>query len=475
MARVLRLPELAESVVEGEIVRWLVAEGEHVSLDQPVVEVMTDKVTVELPSPFEGVLVEQLVAEGDVVAVNAPIANFEPEAGSAAATPAAGEAGAADGAPNLQAAEERSIVETGHAPAEDDGDKLSLFTPSAGGDAPPFQVSRPATAAATTTSPLAAAQAVSTTRSAPASPAAGVVAPDGARGPYGRVLAVPAARKLARELAVDIEAVSGSGPNGRVRVDDVRAHHEAKSTDPAPYRPGPRPELEERIPVRGLRRVIAKQMMTSHLSTVRTLHVDEADVSTLVALREKLKPRAEARGVRLSYLPFIMKALVAALQAYPMLNASLDEEQNEIVRKHYYNIGMAVATDAGLLVPVVKAVDQRSILDIAADIQRLAELARDGKLAADDMQGGTFSVTNIGSLGGLFSFPIINIPEAAILGVHSIKKRPVVLPDDSIVARWMIYLSLSFDHRLVDGAEGASFTSHLIDLLENPEALLLDL
>lgn len=470
MARVLRLPELAESVVEGEIVRWLVAEGEHVSLDQPVVEVMTDKVTVELPSPFEGVLLKQLVAEGEVVAVNAPIANFEPDPADAAAAPSAA------GAPNLQAAEERSIVEAGPSPVDDDGDKLSLFTPSAARDAPPLQVSRPATATPAASRP-APAQADSTARSAASSGAVslGTTAAEGARGPYGRVLAVPAARKLARELAVDIEAVRGSGPNGRIRVEDVRAHHDAQAAAVAPYRPGPRPELEERIPVRGLRRVIAKQMMTSHLSTVRTLHVDEADVSTLVALREKLKPRAEARGVRLSYLPFILKALVAALQAYPMLNASLDEENNEIVRKHYYNIGMAVATDAGLLVPVVKGVDHRSILDIAADIQHLAGLARDGKLAADDMQGGTFSVTNIGSLGGLFSFPIINVPEAAILGVHSIKKRPVVLEDDSIVARWMIYLSLSFDHRLVDGAEGASFTSHLIDLLENPEALLLDL
>jgi pyruvate dehydrogenase E2 component (dihydrolipoamide acetyltransferase) len=145
------------------------------------------------------------------------------------------------------------------------------------------------------------------------------------------------------------------------------------------------------------------------------------------------------------------------------------------VLKHYYNIGMAVATDAGLVVPVIKDVDKRTILDIAADVQRLAELARTGKLAPDDVRGGTFSITNIGTLGGLFSFPIINVPEAAILGVHSIKKRPVVLPDDSIVARQMLYLSLSFDHRLIDGAEGAMFTGHVIDLLQNPEAMMLDL
>ena len=179
--------------------------------------------------------------------------------------------------------------------------------------------------------------------------------------------------------------------------------------------------------------------------------------------------------MRLSYLPLIMKAVVAGLQRFPMINSSLDTAANEIVTKHYYNLGLAVATDNGLVVPVVKGVDQRPILEIAADVQRLVELARTGKLAQDDIRGGTFSITNIGSLGGLFSFPIINLPEAAILGVHSIKKRPVVLEDDSIVARQMLYLSLSFDHRLIDGAEGAMFTSFVIDLLENPEALMLEL
>ena len=179
--------------------------------------------------------------------------------------------------------------------------------------------------------------------------------------------------------------------------------------------------------------------------------------------------------MKLSYLPFIMKAVVAALQEFPQLNASLDEENGEIVRKHYYNLGMAVATEAGLTVPVVKDVDRRTVMEVAAEVNRLAAAARDGKLTTDDVRGGTFSITNIGSLGGLFSFPIINIPEAAILGVHSIKRRPVVLADDSIAARDMLYLSLSFDHRVVDGAEGALFTGRVIELLQTPEAMMLDL
>jgi len=295
------------------------------------------------------------------------------------------------------------------------------------------------------------------------------------KGPYGRVLAVPAARKLARELGIDIESVAGSGPHGRVRVEDVRAHAAAAAVPGARVAPVDHAAREERVPVRGLRRVIAQQMTASHLQTVRTLHVDEADVSGLVALRERLKPAAERRGVRLSYLPFVMKAVVAALKEYPALNSSLDEEKGEIVVKRYYNLGMAVAVDDGLVVPVVKDVDRLSIVEVAAEVQRLAEAARAGKLAPDDVRGGTFSITNIGSLGGLFSFPIINVPEAAILGLHSIKKRPVVLPDDTIAARWMVYLSLSFDHRVLDGAVAASFTSRLIQLLETPEELMLDL
>ncbi len=467
MPREFRLPELAESVVEGEIVRWLVAEGEEVQQDQPVVEVMTDKVTVELPSPYAGVLEKQLVAEGDVVPVHEPIALFA-DGGAPVAGPAV--------APSVQAREERSIVEPGGVAEEDDGASLSLFRPGPEEDAgPTFQVRRGGAARDGTAGPSATGAGATV---APVPPKTSLAA----RGPYGRVLAVPAARKLARELDIDIEQVEGSGPNGRIRVDDVRAHAERGAGAVAPARQPSRyvsPEgygdLEERIPLRGLRRIISNQMLASHLRTVRTLHVDEADVSALVALRRRLKPIAEARGVKLSYLPFIMKAVVAALQEFPQLNASLDEEKGEIVRKHYYNLGMAVATEAGLTVPVVKEVDGRTLLEVAAEVQRLAVAAREGKLTQDDVRGGTFSITNIGSLGGLFSFPIINIPEAAILGVHSIKRRPVVLEDDSIVPRDMLYLSLSFDHRLVDGAEGATFTSRIIELLETPEAMMLDL
>ena len=475
MSKEFLLPELAESVVEGEIVKWLVGEGERVEEDQPVVEVMTDKVTVELPSPFAGVLEKQLVKEGDVVPVNEPIALFGDGSSQGADTPAEAESSETDAeaesAPSLQAEEERSIVEPGGPAEEDDGDSLSLFKASKDVDeGPTFQVRR-------------------------AEQETGERAGARATGPYGRPLAVPAARKLAREEGVDIAEVRGSGPNGRIRVEDVRKHAELVKTGGAKAAPAPTQpaqpaqpavgrtvyktpqgyaELEERLPVRGLRRAISNQMVASHLQSVRTLHVDEADVGELVAMRERLKPLAEKRGVKLSYLPFILKAVVAALKAFPMINASLDEDAGEIVRKHYYNLGVAVATDNGLVVPVVRDADRKSVLELATEVSDLAERARSGKLAPENVKGGTFSVTNIGSLGGLFSFPIINVPEAAILGVHSIKKRPVVLEDDTIVARPMLYLSLSFDHRVVDGAEAAMFTGYVIELLETPESLMLE-
>ena len=483
MPRELLLPELAESVVEGEIIKWLVAEGEHVAEDQPVVEVMTDKVTVELPSPYAGVLRKHLAAEGAVVKVHEAIALFDDAGADTGAAGQGVEVGAARAAAatSVQADEERSIVE-GDAGVEDDGEGLSLFKPGdRGPDDGLITVRRPpARAAGSGATSVATQQRASAATAAPAT----ATREPAARGAYGRVLAVPAARRLARELDVDIEQVTGSGPNGRIRVDDVRQHAEqaasggVSSPARAPQRytsPAAYADLEERVPVRGLRRVIAGQMVASHLQTVRTLHVDEADVTRLVELRERLKPFAARRGVKLSYLPFVLKAVAAALAEYPELNSSLDEATNEIVLKRYYNIGMAVATDAGLIVPVIKDVDQLTIYELAGEVQRLAEAARTGKLAPDEVKGGTFSITNIGSLGGLFSFPIINVPEAAILGVHSIKKRPVVLEDDSIVARSMIYLSLSFDHRLVDGAQGANFTGRVIELLETPEALFIDL
>lgn len=460
MPKEILMPELAESVVEGEILKWLVEEGDYLKKDQPFVEVMTDKVTVELPSPYEGVLLKKLAKEGEVVKVHAPIALL--------AEPGEAVAGVKE-APPVQAQEERSIVEPG-LPEKEEKEDLSLFKPD------PTQVA--------VKNPF----------------LSGEKPKEGAR-PQGRVLAVPAARRLARELGIPLEEVPGSGPLGRVRVEDVRAYAEKRTAQPAPT-PTPTPEapreappapapgfppppkyappkgyehLEERVPLRGIRRTIAQGLWQSHLYTVRTLNVDEADLTELVALRERLKLEAERQGVKLTYLPFIFKAVARALKKYPMLNTSLDEERQEIVYKRYYHLGLAVATERGLVVPVVRDVDRKSVLELAQEIAELSAKAREGRLAPEEVTGSTFTVTNIGSVGALMSFPIIHTPDAAILGVHSIRKRPWVMPDGSIQARDIMLLSLSFDHRLVDGAEAAMFTREVIRLLENPERLLLEM
>ncbi|APD09088.1 MULTISPECIES: dihydrolipoamide acetyltransferase family protein [Thermus] len=454
MPKEILMPELAESVVEGEILKWLVEEGDYLKKDQPFVEVMTDKVTVELPSPYEGVLLKKLAKEGEVVKVHAPIALIAEPGERTAKEP-----------PPVQAAEERSIVEPGLPPKEEKED-LSLFKP----DTTQVAVKNPFLESQREEAPT--------------------------PGPRGRVLAVPAARKLARELGIPIEEVPGSGPLGRVRVEDVRAYAERRKVpapapqeaapgeapSPTPFPPPPRytppkgyEHLEERVPLRGVRRAIAQGLWQSHLYTVRTLNVDEADLTELVALRERLKPEAEAQGVKLTYLPFIVKAVVRALKKYPMLNASLDEERQEIVYKRYYHIGLAVATERGLIVPVVRDADRKSVLELAQEIAELSDKAREGRLSPEEVTGSCFTITNIGSVGATLSFPIIHLPDAAILGVHSIRKRPWVMPDGSIQARDIMFLSLSFDHRLVDGAEAALFTREVIRLLENPDLLLLEM
>ncbi|MFT2721158.1 dihydrolipoamide acetyltransferase family protein [Deinococcus sp. A31D244] len=505
------LPELAESVVEGEILKWLVSEGDTIVLEQPLCEVMTDKVTVELPSPVAGVLHRRLAGEGDVVAVHAAIALIDETGGAApeASAPAPAPQATATQAPSIQAQEEReqiagaqedrggSIVEAGHLTGKADDDASSLFKAFASDEQVQVQglgtrgASAPQTAAQTVTQPARA---------------------------DGRVLAVPAARQLARELNVPLNDVRGSGPNGRIRVGDVLAHHQGSSTAPvaaastgtaapvaaatpaaqpappaAPAAPkgtagaGGMPvapvqyrtpkgyeHLEDRVPLRGMRRAISNQMQASHLYTVRTLTVDEVNLSKLVEFRARVKDDAAAAGVKLSYLPFIFRAVAAALRKYPSLNTSFDEATQEIVQKRYYNIGMAVATDTGLTVPVIRDVNHKSVFELAREVTDIAGRAQAGKLQADELAGSTFSVTNIGSIGALFSFPIINVPDAAILGVHSIVKRPIVDEYDNIVVAHMMYLSLSFDHRLVDGAEAARFCREVIRLLENPDRLLLE-
>lgn len=458
MAVELEMPELAESVIEGEIVKWLVKEGERVELDQPLVEVMTDKVTVEVPSPYEGILLKQVAPEGAVVPIGKPIAIFGKEGetleGHAAVTDTAAATPAAPSAAAKAPAKESS----GNGHAADKADTAST----------------PASTAAASDAPKA-----GSTGRGNGQPRGAVSEGEKATlSRFGRPLAAPAIRKLAREMGVDLFAIRGSGEGGRIRRDDVE--RVARSGKAPLQRPGARPggadqpaQETERIPLRGLRRVIADHMVHSKQTAAHTLHVDEADLTELVAMRERAKDKAAARGLKLTYLPFFVKAVCAGLKKYPYMNASLDDASHEIVLKHFYNIGIAANTDEGLVVPVIHAADRKTIFELAAEITALADRARQGKLGHDDITGGTFTITNVGSVGGLFTFPVINHPEVGILGTHSIQERPVVR-DGQIVIRRMMYLSISFDHRVVDGALAAMFVKDVAESLAHPDMLLME-
>ncbi len=296
----------------------------------------------------------------------------------------------------------------------------------------------------------------------------------------GKKLAAPATRRLARELGVDLTQVHGTGEGGRVTSEDVKNFKEKKvlSQESAQisgvnaFAVNVSEGKEERVPLRGLRKKIAEKMSLSKSKIPHFTYVEELDASELVKLRNQNDEKAQSAGVRLTYLPFIIKAVVLALKAFPFVNSQLDEEKQEVVLKKEYNIGIAAAAPDGLTVPVLKHADQKSLLQIGKEINELGDKARSGKLTLDELHGSTFTITSLGPLGGIFATPIINYPEAAILGVHKIHKRPVV-KEDQIVIREMMYVSLSFDHRIIDGEVGARFTQQIIDYLQSPSWLLM--
>ncbi len=434
-----RLPDIGEGITEGEIVSWLVKPGDLVRDDHPVVEMMTDKATVTITAPKAGTVVETRGKVGDIVLVHSVLVVFEVE-----------------GAEVLPAAFS--------APSEANGKSNDSPAAMAVGD---LKEALPGLGA--------------TSRAAAA--AAGYF--------NEKPLATPATRKLARDANIDLRHVPPTGPQGRVTKVDVESFVRsppAPDTKVPPVRPGggsrlgeersavrvPSGPLQERIPFTGLRRKIAQKMAVSKQTAAHFTFVEECDVTELKAMRGRLMSFAEGQGVRLSFLPFIVKATVAALKRHPMLNSVLDESTNELVLRKYFHIGIATATDAGLVVPVVKDADRKSILEIAREIERLAALARTGQAKLDDLQGSTFTITSPGVQGGLFATPIINFPEVAILGVHRMKRKAIVKNEQIVIGDVML-LSLSFDHRIVDGLVGAAFAYEVIGYLEQPDRLMLEM
>lgn len=439
-----KLPDIGEGIHEGEIVKWFVKPGDKVEEDDVLCEVQNDKAVVEIPSPVAGTVEELLVDEGTVAVVGDTLIKFD-----------------APGYEDLQfkGGEEEKKEEK----AEEKTEGQVQATAEQGQDV-----------------------------KKEASPEAAEEKSDAEVNPNKRVIAMPSVRKYARENGVEIRQVSGSGKNGRVVKEDIDAflsgdskpastQEEAKTEEnaqaseskpSAPKAPeGEYPETREKMS--GMRKAIAKAMVNSKHTAPHVTLMDEIDVTKLWAHRKKFKEVAAEKGVKLTFLPYIVKALTSALREYPVLNTSIDDATSEIVQKHYYNIGIAADTDKGLLVPVVKNADRKSMFSISNEINELAGKARDGKLSGDEMKGASCTITNIGSAGGQWFTPVINHPEVAILGVGRIAEKPVV-KNGEIVAAPVLALSLSFDHRMIDGATAQHALNHIKRLLNDPELLLME-
>lgn len=408
MAYEFKLPDLGEGITSGEIKKWDVKKGDHVNEDDPLAEIETDKAVVELPSPVSGTVEDLKFKEGDKVPVGSVVAVIREE----------GEAGKAP--PKQEKAVEKATAEARKP------DVPSL--PKEAGKLP--------------------------------------------------VLATPATRMLAKQLDVDIESVKGTGPGGRITDEDVKAAAGKPAEKPAPA-PAPAmtppvpqvPELEERIPLRGIRRTIAENLLRSMQHTAHVTIFDDADLTRLSELRDEVN-EAQSDGTKVSYLAFTVKAVVTALRAHPLLNASVDDEKGEIVLKKFYNIGIAIDTPRGLLVAPVKDADRKSLLQISREIKELVELAASGKIGVEQLRGSTFTIANIGSVGGLFSTPIINYPEAAILEMQQIRPMPRVC-GNAVCVRKVLNLCLTIDHRIIDGAEGQRFLNEVRQYLEEPQSLFI--
>ncbi len=482
MATEIKIPSLGEGVTSGDVLEVLVAPGDIVKKDQGLIELETDKATVTVPSPSPGKIVKVLVTAGQTVNVGGAIVEMEIEA-SAAPAPAAPKPAAPaspPAAPAPPAAASKPVVQAPPTPA------------------PAPAASAPTASVAPAPTPIAQVQ---------SNPVMAQVMTD-IGNPDEVIPAGPAIRRFAREVGVDLNDVVGTGDSGRITREDVlavvrHASQAARSNAPSAAsaatqtpvvgtsesRPSPSKTSESRNgtpgqddfgPVRfekmtKIRKTIAAQMHKSWSTAPRVVNFDDADVTELEAFRQSSKDDYAARGVKLTTMPFLIKAIATALRHHPALNAMIDLENEQIVYKDYINIGIAVDTDRGLVVPTIRGTDKMSIPDIAQSLGNLSARVRNNDFAISDLRGGTFTISNLGAIGGTYSTPIINVPEVAILLVGKTRKLPVVMDDDSIKPRLMMPLSLAYDHRLVDGATAARFLNDVIAYLEAPSRLLLAL
>ncbi len=428
MEKTFYFPDVGEGIAEGEIVQWLVAKGDFVKEDQPLVEIETDKAVVSLPSPFSGKVTVIQAASGAIIPVGTALLTVETEVPDSE-TPITG---------RIAETEDRKTAP----PKKDGGSVVGVLKESNEAFVLPANLKAPEK-------------------------------PD-----TRKIRAIPSVRILAKKLGVDLAELQGSGPDGRIMRDDVEEAAQAL-TRKAPQDTLPTPIEDrtplgpvERIPFRGVRRSAARRVTQSSKTVSPVTFVDDADITKLERVRLAKKDLTEEKGFKLTYLPFIIKSVVAGLKAYPFLNASLDETEKEVILKKYYNIGIAVDTPEGLMVFVIKNADQKSILDLAEEISSLTEKAFSRTIALSELKGGTFTLTNYGVIGGIYGTPIINYPEVGILGLGKIEDKAVVRKGE-IVIRKMLPLSLTFDHRVIYGAESARFMNTVIEHLEDPDLLLV--
>ncbi|MFC2950252.1 dihydrolipoamide acetyltransferase family protein [Virgibacillus sediminis] len=424
MAYEFKLPDIGEGIHEGEIVKWFVKEGDNVTDEDVLCEVQNDKSVVEIPSPVDGTVKKIFVEEGSVAVVGDTLITFD-----------------AEGYEDDDSSEEEAKDETPETDSTEEKEEKEESQPAA----------------------------------------------DSSDNEGKRVIAMPSVRKYARDNDVNISKVDGSGKNGRVLKEDVDNYLNGdQGTQPATDEEKPEKETtqtsvpaageeypETREKMSGIRKSIANAMVNSKTKAPHVTLMDEVDVTELVAHRKKFKAVAAEQEIKLTYLPYVAKALVSASKKYPIINAMIDENTDEIVYKHYYNIGIAADTDKGLLVPVVKNADRKSIFGISQEINELAEKARSGKLSADEMKGASNTITNIGSAGGQWFTPVLNYPEAVILGIGRIAEKPIVRDGEVVIAP-VLAVSLSFDHRIVDGATAQMALNQIKRLLNDPQLIMME-
>lgn len=434
-----KFPDIGEGLDEGVIMKWLVNEGDEIKEGDSVVEVETDKVTAEIPSPKTGKVLELKAKKGDTIHVGNVFIVIEVE-GAEVESPSQTKIGEKDVVKD-ELEEKQEVVE------EETAGVVGEVIASSEVIAPSTEEHRITTPSKQT----------------------------------GKVLATPVARQMAKDLGVDIGTIKGTGPNGRVMKDDIQKTKDIVVEKPvevkAPTKEFLGPESIddlrfERIPLSKIRQTIAQRMTQSRFTIPHTTAMDEFDITKLDEFRSKYKDVLKEEDVKLTYLPFIIKAVIVALKEFPEFNSELDEEKQELILKHFYNIGIATDTDRGLMVPVVKDIDRLSIVDISKAVEDMTTKAKDNKISLSDLRGGTFTITNYGSIGGHFGIPIINYPEAAILGLGRVVKKPIVRDDEIVIAK-VLPLSLSYDHRTIDGASGSRFLNLLKELLSDPDMLLL--